>query len=736
MNPLKKLERSLSLVAVIAISIGGMLGSGIFVLPGLAASKTGSSLWLAYLISSICILPAALSKSELATAMPASGGTYVYIERTFGPLFGTIAGIGLWFSLLFKSAFALVGFGAYLLVFVHLPYEVTKYIALIFLLLIGIINIFGIKKVGRVQLFIVLLSLGGLFTLLVLSFTKISPEVHEPYLLHGYYGLIETVAFVFVSYAGVTKIAAIAGEIKNPDKNLPRGMMIALVLVTLVYVSITYITVNHIPFNVLKSDIKPIYTLATYLGSPALGIAAGILGVITLFSMANSGVLASSRFPFAMAHDKLLPGFISKIHIKYLTPVNSILLTCIVMAAVILFMDVEKIAKLASAFMVLMFMLVNASVIVLRETAVQWYKPTYHSPLYPLTQIFGIVSGIVLLIFLGWMPILVIILMILIGMIIFMAYGNKHMVRTGLIKKYGHRPAALMLKKKTDSSVNVKKASYLPSKNYLTERLESNAYTVVPLFGNERSPEMIVEIAAAINADKMLQVVYFKEIPDHTQLDIINLATPKINSIYRRINAVAEEKSLNISFEPTVTHNLSDTIHALSDQTTCRWMVAGWNGRAHNGILIKNPLGWLLTHLNSNFGLFKDSGVRYFRKILLPLRAGRDVTNFISIAVQIGRFYQAELCLLHVLPQTTDNASLEKIRNSTQSMIDKFDYPCKLMLESSDDPRSAIHMISANFDLLIIGTPLRDNWISVLFGSGRDKIAENSTCSVLRLSLK
>ena len=148
---MKKLERSLSLTSVIAISIGGMLGSGIFVLPGIAAAKTGSSVWLAYLLAAVCILPAALSKSELATAMPSSGGTYVYIERAFGPLMGTISGIGLWLSLLLKSSFALVGFGAYLAIIVNINPGFTKYFALFFLLIILFLNIFGVKKVGKVQ---------------------------------------------------------------------------------------------------------------------------------------------------------------------------------------------------------------------------------------------------------------------------------------------------------------------------------------------------------------------------------------------------------------------------------------------------------------------------------------------------------------------------------------------------------------------------------------------------------
>ena len=105
-----------------------------------------------------CILPAALSKSELATAMPSSGGTYVYIERAFGPLFGTIAGFGLWLSLLFKSAFALVGFGAYLSILINIDPGLTKYVAVLFLMLILFLNIMGVKKVGKLETESVFLS--------------------------------------------------------------------------------------------------------------------------------------------------------------------------------------------------------------------------------------------------------------------------------------------------------------------------------------------------------------------------------------------------------------------------------------------------------------------------------------------------------------------------------------------------------------------------------------------------
>ena len=110
-----KLDRSLGLFGLVAVSVGAMLGGEIFVLPAVVSQMTGPSLWLAYVVAAFLVLPAALSKSELATALPASGGSYVFIERCLGPLAGTIGGIGLSVSLILKAAFALMVLGAYLL---------------------------------------------------------------------------------------------------------------------------------------------------------------------------------------------------------------------------------------------------------------------------------------------------------------------------------------------------------------------------------------------------------------------------------------------------------------------------------------------------------------------------------------------------------------------------------------------------------------------------------------------
>jgi len=732
---LKKLERSLSLTAAIAISIGGMLGSGIFVLPGIAAAKTGSSVWLAYLIAAICILPAALSKSELATAMPSTGGTYVYIERAFGPLMGTISGIGLWLSLLLKSSFALVGFGAYLSIFVGDDINIIKYSAIFFLVVIMFLNILGVKKVGKVQIIIVSISLITLVLILIFGLPNVNRNLLDPFLTKGNVGLAATVAFVYISYAGVTKVAAIAGEIKNPSKNLPRAMILSLLIMTSIFVLVTFVLVGNIPLNSLSTDLKPIYTVAMLLGGKEIGLVVAGIGVITLVSMANSGVLASSRFPFAMAMDDLLPRSIGRIHPKYLTPYSTIILTCIVMALVITFLDVVKIAKLASAFKVLIFILVNLCVIVLRETSAQWYNPPYRSPLYPFVQIFGILSGLILLVFLGMLPLLAIAGIFIVGFLIYIKYG-KNATRTGVIKKYGHRPALFLLYNRKKRKMTPLKNRVAGNDSNLDGNLMSDSGVVIPLLGNERSPEMLVEIAAAINKREKIQAVNITEVPNQTFLDAFDDDNPKVTSLERRIKRLAESRTINVDFEAAVTHELSNTIHQLSDQTHCDWLVMGWKGRAHNGILVSNPIGWLVTHINSDFALFKDNGVRYISKILIALRPGKKNKNFVAVADRICQFYDANMTLLHVLPENSTDEFMKITEENSTNVLNKIHSESDLLIVKNDDSLKTISTISASYDLLIVGTPERNNWIRVLFGTGKDKFTEKSACSVLRLTIK
>ena len=724
---MKKLQRTLSLPGAIAVSVGGML-SGIFVLPGLAVGITGSSIWLAFLVAALCILPAVLSKSELATAMPKSGGTYIYIERAFGPLFGTVAGIGLWLSLLLKSAFSLVGLSAYLYVLIEVDSSFTKTIALLALLLILLLNVFGVKKVEKTQLVIVSISLLSLIAIVFFGFGSFDSKLMEPVFLDGSSGFISGVAFLYISYAGVTKIAAVAGEIKNPEKNLPKTMIVSLFLITTVYVFVALVLVGNIDASILSTDIKPIHTLFESIGGKTFGYVAGAVGVITLLSMANSGILASSRFPFAMAKDNLMPGFLASVNSRFMTPVSAILTTSFIIGLAIMYLDVVKIAKLASAFKVLMFIFNELSVIVLRETNAQWYNPSFRSPLYPFVQLFGIISGIILLGYLGIMPLISVIGVFILGFIIFLMYGSKT-DRSGVISNYGI--LSFLFKGKSSDQNNASTSNELSE-----ETINTDAEVVIPLLGEEKSPEMLVEIASSIVNKRKLNAVNLIEAPNQLFLEAVDTHSPKSESIKRRILNLNSKKDINVSYESVSTHNVANSIENITGQRKCKWLVMGWEGRAQSGILVGNPIGWILRNVNSSFALYKDNGVRSFEKVVLALRPGRKNEAFIKVADNLCGFYGASLSLLNIVPTAIKSNEKQKLVDVSNSLISNTKSESELLLIKSDDALQTITDQSANFDLLILGTPEKDDWLSVLLGGGKDKFVQNSVCSVLRLTIK
>ncbi len=437
------LERKLGLFSVVILSLSAMLGSGLFVLPSLAMMELGDGnlplggIWLAYLFAGLVILPGAISKSELASAMPSSGGAYVYIEKTFGPIIGTISGLGLWANFMLKSAFALIGFRAYLWVLegildvsINLDYAVMIMLGLI----VGI-NILGAKSIKKVQTPVVLVSVTYLMFVCIYALLTMElnwdAAISREALGADWHSFSSTAALVFVSYIGVTKVAAVGGEIKDPSKNMPYGILISLFFSVFLYVFVTLtmaITVDPLSYvenGHARED--PIYVFALIVGGKTIATIAATFAAFTVLSGSLAGIMAASRFLFAMARDNLLPELFENVHSKYDTPHWAIIGTGLSMAAAILFLPVHDVAELASGFNLMVFILINACVLVLRNSAKShWYKPEWKSPLYPFTQIFGILTGSVLIYAMGVKALFGGSAAVIIGIIIYQSYGKRH----------------------------------------------------------------------------------------------------------------------------------------------------------------------------------------------------------------------------------------------------------------------------------------------------------------------
>lgn len=717
---MKALERRLGLGAVVAISVSSMLGSGIFVLPGLAFQQTGPSLWLAYLFSAICVLPAALSKSELATAMPTSGGTYVYLERTFGPVSGTIAGLGLWLSLLLKSAFALVGFGAYLSVFTQFPLQIAS---LSLLAVIVFLNILGIGKVTGALIAVVVTSVVGLLGLSILGFPSVEPAYFDPYLTSGAPGLVAATGMVFVSFAGVTKVAAIAEEIQKPEKNLPKGIMMSLGLVTVIYCAVSFLLAGNLSPAEFSGNLKPIYTLAEKVGGYWIATAAGVLGVLTMTSMANAGILAASRFPFAMGRDNLLPSFMGKLHEKFLTPVMSIVFSGIIVAIAILWLDVSKIAKLASAFMLLIYLSENVAVIVLRETRVQWYKPSYKSPLYPGMQIFGILSTMYLLMVMGFTAITAIVAISIPGLLIYLLYARTRTNRRGVIGIKG---------------VSKDLAAEVAAVPAIEEKLRfvnfpDQANVLVALFGKEHSQDTLIEMGRALSGESTLEVVHLLEVPEQTVLSDLIDDGPQVKSIRRRIRAMVENHNAKISFDPIADHDILRTTYDISTRLSTQWLVVEWVGRTRGAFTFYDPIGWLRGHLSCNVMVFRDAGVRYFKKIMVLLDKTKNDQIVIDAADHLGVVFGAKIKLVRIVGKDDldtnthlEEAYLEKVASTCQS-------PVQTEIVEAKHKIKSIVAQSAEYDLMMFAQPKAVSLKERIFGSEMDALVPQAACSVVSI---
>ena len=439
------LERKLGLFSVIVISLSAMIGSGLFVLPALAMLELGGGdsplggVWLAYLVAAFLVIPGAVSKSELSTAMPTSGGSYVYVQKTFGPLIGTVAGLGLWANFMLKSAFALIGFKAYLWVIEDLlgmDIDIEAAAIILLAIIVGI-NILGVKKIKKVQIPIVIFSASYLFALCVYAIAYHDLDwsaVASRDSFGSWDDVAATSAFVFVSYAGVTKIAAVAGEVKSPERNLPYGILLSLLFSCLLYVLVTMVMAAAVPPSEYMhgehgASEDPIYIFAEAVGGETVGKIAAILAVVTMTSMALAGILASSRFPFAMSRDNLLPPFLESVHQRFGTPHWAIIGTGVAMGLAITFLPVHDVAELASGFKIMIFMLINGCVIVLRTSSDshKWYDPKWKTPwpLYPAVQLFGIFGGGALLYLMGSKSLVGASAAIILGLIIYNGYGRN-----------------------------------------------------------------------------------------------------------------------------------------------------------------------------------------------------------------------------------------------------------------------------------------------------------------------
>ncbi|MFC6825787.1 APC family permease [Halopelagius fulvigenes] len=397
-----ELERTIGVRGGVAIGVGTMIGAGIFVFPGIAAGQAGPAAAGSFAIGAVIALLVALPTSELATAMPRSGGGYYFISRGMGSLFGAIVGLSLWFGLVFASAFYLVGFGFYAeAVLTRLGvslggFDIVVPLALLFGAFLTALNVTGTENAAKLQngvvgvllvIIVGFLTFGGLSAF---GFVGDPEPISEPFLSQGAFSVLTTAALVFTSYLGFAQVATVAGEIKQPGRNLPLAMVGSVVIVGVLYVATIFVAVSAFGSERLSTlGETAMVTVAESFMGPLGAFLILVGGLLATVSSANASILSTSRAIYAVSKDALLPRAASRINLKYGTPHVALGMAGGPILALILLGEVDVLAEVASFLHLVMYGLMCVALIALRRDEPEWYDPDFRVPGYPVVPVLG-----------------------------------------------------------------------------------------------------------------------------------------------------------------------------------------------------------------------------------------------------------------------------------------------------------------------------------------------------------
>ncbi len=382
-----RLKPTLGLFDATAISVGAIIGAGIFVITGIAARLAGPALPISMLIAAVVSLFTALSFSELAAWQPKEGSIYEYTYQLISPFAGFLVGWVWMLSNIFAGAAVSLSFAHYLTAL--FPILSVRWVAAILCFFFAALNFFGIEQSARLNNFIVAAKLLILAFYVIFGFAHIKTANFVPFSPFKT-GVLYGACFIFFAYGGFARVAIVADEIKDAKRNVPRAILLSLVISTAVYIFVGAVAIGLVGAPKLAGSNSP---LTTAMESTHSALASSITSAGALVATASvllTSILGVSRMAFAMAKRKDIPHLLSKLHPKHNTPYYSVWISGGLMALLVLIADLSKVVAISTFALLFYYSFANISALKLKV----------EKRLYPLfVPILGTASCLALLVF-------------------------------------------------------------------------------------------------------------------------------------------------------------------------------------------------------------------------------------------------------------------------------------------------------------------------------------------------
>lgn len=452
------LKRSLGAFNLIAIGIGVIIGAGLFSLTGIAAANNaGPAVTLSFVVAAVGCAFSALCYAEFASMVPVSGSAYTYAYATMGELFAWIIGWDLVLEYSVGAATVAISWSQYLVKFLekcnlHIPFQFVQspfekatlsdgtvihgFInlpAVLIIMFITSIIVRGTKGSAIFNAIVVTLKVGVVLVFIALGWNYINPSNYHPYIPvntgtfgeFGWSGVLRGAGVIFFVFIGFDIVATMAQETKNPQRNMPIGIIGSLLICTVLFVVFGYVMTGLANYTEFKNSAAPVAIAIAKTPYEWLSQAVILAIIIGYTSVILVDLLGQSRVFYSMSKDGLLPGIFSQLHSKFQTPVQSNIVLCIFISLFAGLVPIRVVGEMTSIGTLLAFIMVCLGVLVLRKQQPNAVRP-FKTPFVPLVPILGILSCLVMMVSLPLETWIRLFVWLALGFIIYFGYGKKH----------------------------------------------------------------------------------------------------------------------------------------------------------------------------------------------------------------------------------------------------------------------------------------------------------------------